>query len=161
MSRHRRKDCPLCGGHETVSLSRGAKVAVLAQCFKCHAPFKDLAIALGIPIEPKALRRPPIRGTAIDRTIQELADDLEVRRARLLPWADYLHYSAECRWAMNRARFLRRIAMDLGDCARSWAFLEEAAQHEQRARLLVLELDRYLDLRNATLQAIAGAEVTA
>lgn len=165
MSRHRRRDCPLCGGHQTVDVSRGSKVEWLAQCFKCHARFEVLAPALGLPLENKKdrhHRQPPSRGTAIDIAIQELAVELEDRRARMLPWADYLEMSAEVRWEMNEAKLLRKLATDLGPpSGMGWDFLEEAAQREQRARLLILELDRQLDEQNQTRQQfLAGIEVT-
>jgi hypothetical protein len=167
MSRHRRLDCKVCGGYQTVSVSRGRKVETLAQCFKCHASYKDLAIAFGWPLEKKARRPhhpPPFRGTLIERAIQELVDTLENRREKLLaklPSVDWFEMNAQVRHEVNMARELRSLVRSLGpDPEMAWAFAEEACQRDQRARSLILELDRQLSEQNAIRQALVGAEVT-
>lgn len=161
-----RRDCPLCHGHQTLSIRRGDRVDVVAQCFRCHASFADLAVALKLPKASHAprKRRPPIRveqpdNVILQRGLELLQEELD-RLAHYTPEdRAYFSGSGDVRHEMNEARMLRSLATTLGDCPMAWDFLEEAAQREQRARLLVLHLDAYLARQNDTLQALI-AEMT-
>ena len=146
-----RVDCKLCGGHQTLALDRGTRVEWVAFCHRCRADYAELARAHDLPLEERPRPRQPAPRfvSEYDRALGPLLQREEAWRARRRPWLRVWALSDEVRREMNRARSLRELVTDLGDCDMAWACAAEAAARERRAHGLLLDIANTRPARSA------------